>query len=269
MFELKKNSKAAALAAAVLTVILLFCACGVKPSEGPDVKPTAVPATEKPQATEVPVTAAPATEVSETAEPATPTKEPKPRVVELDPGTDIYFDFSEFGDTPIVPDALGGAVIEPQEEGVLLSSAGNDPYELVYLDEVDQVPASEYRYLVFKVKVSQNDVIGRARYATTTDGRGVPMLTFSYTTPGKWETVVLDLAEAEEMNDDTLDGDVTFIRFDHYDSVSTLPDTYTVLLESIALFDNLEKAQAYKGLYQWPDEIPEAAGTEVPEAPAE
>ena len=103
----------------------------------------------------------------------------------------------------------------------------------------------------------RNDKNGQLRFATSTDDRGWAMLNFNYKTPGSWETIVLDLASAALLNDNTMDGDLTRIRIDPYDDefdAEPLSDDYTLIVESFALFTDPEKAQAYKGLYLWPED---------------
>ena len=67
--------------------------------------------------------------------------------------------------------------------------------------------------------------------------------------------IVLDTSQAQYMNPDTLEGEVTMVRIDPVnDGTKALSEDYYITVESIALFTTQEAAQAYKGLYVWPDE---------------
>ena len=256
---MKKSSvRIIALAAALVLMLLSACATPKDPGEATGVpEVTDVPAvtnapavTDAPSITDAPaVTDAPApTEVPATKAPAV-TPAPK------DPGTDKYFDFSEYGEDIMVPDPNGAAGLENYEEGMVIFPQASDPYVWILLEE--QLPASEYRYVAFRVLASRNDKNGQVRFATTTDDRGWAMLSFKYETPGSWETIVLDLGGAAFLNEDTMDGDIVRVRIDPYDDEfdeEPLSDEYTLIVESFALFTGPEKARAYQGLYAWPED---------------
>ena len=242
-----------------LTAVILLTLIGSMAVLSSCTKATAnEPAETKTGETEVPATGVPATEAPDTEVPETeaptPTPEPKPMPAMLDPGTEYFYDLSEYGDGWITINPNPAMRIEEVEQGILLSSIENDPFFSIGFDASDQVTAEEYKYVAFRLKASKNDLIGELRYASTTDGRCLALVTFNYATPGEWETVVLDLSKAEYANPDTIEGDITSIRFDPYnDGLAILSDDYTVLIESFAFFNDLETAQKYNGLYKWED----------------
>lgn len=254
-------------------MLLFMSACGTGNSAGEATgKPeaTAEPAvTDAPSVTDAPlITDVPAvTDVpAPTDIPATKVPAGKPEA--LDPGTDVYFDFSEYGEDYLVPDANEAAGLENYEQGVLVYPQAPDPYVWILPEET--IAASEYRYAAVRVLANKNDKNGQIRFATSTDDRGWALLSFSYVNPGSWETIVVDLGTAAFLNEDTMNGDLTRIRIDPYDDEfddEPLSDEYTVIVESFALFTDPEKAKAYKGLYVWPedpDKTP-APATDVPD----
>ncbi len=254
-----KNSRVKLLAAAAALVLTLLTACGTGSNNGIVTDAPVLtdrPATQAPAVTDEPViTDAPVvTDVpAPTTVPATDVPADKPAARE--PGTDLFFDYSEYGEDALVPDPSEAAGIENYEQGILLFPQAHDPYVWIILEE--PVPASEYRYAAIRVLANKNDKNGQLRFATSTDDRGWAMLNFKYKTPGDWETIVLDLGSAGLLNEDTMDGDLTRIRIDPYDDefdAETLGDEYTLLVESFALFTDQEKAQAYSGLYAWPED---------------
>lgn len=243
-----------ALLIIAIAAMTLFCACKAKTGKKADEKATENPTSEI-ISTEAPVTDAPPASEPPTAGTQEPTKEPKQIPAMLDPGTDVFFDLTEYGDNYLTIDANRAVNMEETEEGILLYPVANDPYIHINLDASDQVPAEEYTYIALKVKASRNDLGGELRFATTTDSRGHALVPFEYHTPGEWEIIIADTTTAGYMNDDTLEGDITRLRIDPFnDGARVLPEDYTLVIESIALFDDLEKAQEYKGLYQWPGE---------------
>ena len=253
----KSLVKTIAILAALVLTLLSACSTGNKtgePTNVPDV--TEKPATQAPAVTDEPiVTDAPViTDVPEPTDvPAT--KEPAKTPEARDPGTDQYFDLSEYGEAFLVPDANEAAGLENYEQGVMVYPQAHDPYVWLILEE--PLPAAEYRYIAIRVMANKNDKNGQLRFATSTDDRGWAMLSFKYKTPGDWETIALDLGSAALMNEDTMDGDITRIRIDPYDDEfddETLGDDYTLLVESIALFTDPDKALAYTGLYAWPED---------------
>ncbi len=256
----KSMVKVIAVLAALVLTLLSACGTGNKepePTKAPEAnEATAVPATQAPAVTEAPVvTDAPAiTEApAPTDVPATDVPADMPEV--RDPGTEYYFDYTEYGEDYLVPDPNEAAGLENYEQGVLLFPQGHDPYVWIILEE--PLAAAEYRYVAVRVMANKNDKNGQLRFATSTDDRGWAMLSFKYQTPGSWETLVFDLAQAALMNDDTMDGELTRIRIDPYDDefdTEMLADEYTLLVESFALFTDPEKAQAYNGLYEWPED---------------
>ena len=256
MKKIKRSKIISAVSALILAIIMLFVlsSCGVKDDSSPGPgKTDEVPADES-TPSEIPATPAPTAVVTRapTEEPSDPTEEPAPRVKELDPGTDFYLDFTELGESAFTSN--GACRIEQEEDGAVMYVVANDPYANVNT-ETGFGTAEEYRYIAMKLKASKNDYNGEYRFSTTTDGRGWAMIQFDYTKPGEWEVIVLDATTAGYMNPDTLEGDVTSIRIDPYnDGALVLTDEYALKIESIALFTTLEAAQAYKGLYEWPDE---------------
>ncbi len=252
----KTNLRIIAILAAF--VLILLSACGTQNSTGeptnvPDVTkaPTQAPAvTDKPAVTEAPVvTDQPAaTEIPATKAPAVTPEA-------LTPDTDKYFDFTEYGENFLVPDNNEAAGLENYEQGVMVFPQAHDPYVWILLEE--PLPAAEYRYVAARVMANKNDKNGQLRFATSTDDRGWAMLNFTYKTPGSWETIVLDLASSALMNENTMDGDITRVRIDPYDDEfdsDVLSEDYTLIVESFALFTDPEKAQAYAGLYVWPED---------------
>ena len=218
------------------------------PAQAPEENPTE-PATEPAeQPTEVPEepTAAPTEE---------PTANPSaPRFIA--PETDYYFDFTSYGEDEIVPGPGAATGIDYETDGVRISPLAFDPYFFMYF--YDEHPTPDYRYIAFKVRPHATDRGGEVRYTTSTDERGWAMVPYQYSTADKWQVIALDLSGALYMNPDTLDGDFTSIRFDHYTDdglPSELdPEVYYVTLESVALFDSFDKAKAFAGLYEWPAE---------------
>ena len=246
-----------AVLAALVLILLSACSAGNnagEPTKAPD--GTKAPATQKASATGTPaVTDAPViTDAPEPTEvPAT--KEPKKTPEALKPDTDKYFDFTEYGEDILVPDNNEAAGLENYEQGVMVYPQAHDPYVWILLEE--PLPVAEYRYVAARVMANKSDKNGQLRFATTTDDRGWAMLNFIYKTPGSWETIVLDLASAALMTDLTMDGDITRIRIDPYDDEfdsDVLSEDYTLIVESFALFTDPEKAQAYAGLYVWPED---------------
>ena len=260
---MKKHSRLTSFAALFLAVTMLFvmAACGGKGgnnAEGPG-KTAEVPSAgnEPAEGTATPAPTAVVTRAPTKEPDSAPTEAPTPGTQMLDPGTDLYLDFTELGDNAFTSN--GACEIERLEEGANMSVVGNDPFATVNVD-TEYGTADEYRYVAMKVKASKNDLCGEYRFATTTDGRGWAMVQYQYAKPGEWEIVVFDASTAGYMNPDTLDGEVTMIRIDPYnDGAAVLGDEYYITIESIALFTTEEAARAYKGLYVWPDEA--AQGT--------
>ena len=247
-----------ALAAARMLCVMASCGgAGNKPG-GDSGTATEIPV-ETNAPTQEPATPAPTAVVTRapTEEPAgDPTEEPAPRIKALDPGTDFYLDFTELGES--VFNSNGACSIEQEEDGAVMYVVANDPFATVNT-ETGFGTAEEYRYIAMKMKASKNDYNGEYRFSTTTDGRGWAMIQFDYTKPGEWEIIIIDATTAGYMNPDTLEGDVTSIRIDPYnDGAVVLTEEYSLKIESIALFTTLEAAQAYKGLYEWPDEAAQA-----------
>jgi len=247
---------AAVLLAAVMIFVMASCGEAGNSTGKEDGAATGAPAktgepTEKPatpEATPV-VTRAPTKEPSED-----PTKAPESNI--LDPGTDFYLDFTDLGDSVFNPNA--DCTVEHEEEGAVFYIVAADPYATANT-ETGFGTAEEYRYVAIKVKASKSDLGGEYRFATTTDGRGWAMVPFEYTKPGEWEVIVLDTSQAKYMNPDTLEGEVTMVRIDPVDDgTKALSEDYCITIESIALFTTQEAAQAYKGLYVWPDEAAQA-----------
>ena len=243
--------------AAIMAMMMLlsFAACAVKPEEKkddvsaatevPKDEPTAAP-TDEP--TEEP-TKEPELEPTEEPE---PTKEPKKGPESIDPGTDYYFDFTQYGGDEVAPDPLGAIAFEEYEDGVMMYAVAPDPY--CWIIPSEPVPASEYKYVAFKVKATKNDKQGQLRFATTTDDRGWALVNYQYSTPGEWEIIVLDISKAMHLVANTMEGDIVRLRIDPYDdegASEALSEDYQLVLESMALFDDPEKAKAFAGLYKW------------------
>ena len=262
---MRKDKYLKSTVAAVLAFAMLFAltACsgngtGETATDEPAKSTEEAAVTEEPAVTEAPaVTEEPAEPTDEPV--VEPTKEPKPTPKALDAGTDYYFDFTEYGEDELVADALGAAEIEQYEEGAFIYSNLNDPYVWI-LPGSGFVNAAEYKYIAIKVKATMNDRVGEYRFATTTDDRGWARVRFNYAAPGSWEIIVIDASTADFLNPDTMEGELTRLRIDPYNDEGediVLSEEYTLTIESLALFDTPEGARAYKGLYEWPDEVNE------------
>lgn len=269
---MKKNSgwlKLTIAAALAFVMVLSLVSCQTSDNNKPadnGATENPAPATEAPQATAVPATEAPKpTELPTEEPPKEPTKEPDPTAKPIDSGTDYYFDFTERGEDMLIPDSLGAAGVENYEDGILIFPEAHDPYVFMLFDENDRPESSVYKYVAIKLKAAKNDKQGQVRFFTTTEQAGHEYwacTNVSYKTPGEWEIIVVDLSKSNFLTQTTFDGDIVGLRIDSYndepDGVAfVLPDDYTLLIESCALFDSMEKAQAYAGLYEWPQDATE------------